>query len=83
MDYQIDRMAGMFTAALDQVSALSIAQAFMLAGVVLVGFLLLLALAMLASRWISHGIDSIFEWLLLLGLGGAIAWLLLRGFPVF
>lgn len=83
MDYHMDRMAGMFAAALGQASALSIAQAFMLAGVVLVGFLLLMALAVLTSRWVSHEIDNIFEWLLLLGLGGAMAWLLLRGFPVF
>lgn len=67
-----------FSLTLEQISAMSIAEAFALAGGVLVAFALLAAMAVLLSRWLSHSLDLVFEVLLLLALGGLLAWLYLR-----
>ncbi|MFP5382436.1 MAG: hypothetical protein ACLGHG_00045 [Gammaproteobacteria bacterium] len=67
-----------FTLSLAQLSGLSIAEAFVLAGGLVVMLIILAALAMLVSRWLSHSLDRVFEWLLLLGLGALLAWLVLR-----
>lgn len=62
-----------------QLGAMSIMQAFMLAVGVLVALILLGALAALAGKWVSRSMDQIFEWLLLLALGFALAYLVLGG----
>lgn len=64
---------------MSQLAAMSVMQAFMLAVGILVSFILLGALAALAGRWISHSIDRIFEWLLLMALGAALAYLFFGG----
>lgn len=64
----------------EQLMTMSVVQAFMLAAGVLVAFILLGALAALAGRWITHSIDKIFEWLLLMALGAALAYLMLGGY---
>lgn len=61
--------------ALDQLSAMTVAEAFVFAGALLLGFILLASVAVLLSRWLSHSLDQVFEWLLLLALGGLLAWL--------
>lgn len=67
-----------FTLSLEQLSALSIAEAFVLAGGLVVMLVILAALAMLISRWLSHSLDRVFEWLLLLAVGGLLVWLVMR-----
>lgn len=61
--------------ALEQFSAMTVAEAFVVAGALLFGFILLAGVAVLISRWLSHSLDQVFEWLLLLALGGLMAWL--------
>lgn len=68
-----------FSLTLEQISALGLVQAFMLAAGALLSFIILAALAALAGRWLAHSIDKVFEWLLLMALGAALAWLFLRG----
>lgn len=67
-----------FSLTLEQISAMGIAEAFVLAGGLVVMLVFLAALAMLIASWLSHSLDRVFEWLLLLGLGALLAWLVLR-----
>lgn len=69
-----------FSLTLAQVSTMTIADAFVIAGVLLVVLILLAALATLANRWLSHSIDRLFEWLLLAALFAALLWLFLGGY---
>ena len=64
----------------EQLMTMSVLQAFVLAAGILVALILLGGLATLAGRWVSHSVDRIFEWLLLLTLGAAIAYLMLGGY---